>query len=195
MKRLLLLLFVCCTAFSCEQNDVIDTKVKIAKKVLDGVYIENINEWRILKYQNGDLVDWWGAPGVTPKPTDRYILLENNIPYAYYDEKCAWCDARLVWQADNIIFDIKNKFWGQETYDYNIIKYTEDNITLIETEQHARERSRYDDSWTRIYFVYERVDDNGDLFQKLKAAKSYTPEEYRKWWKENGCEHCGYYIE
>ena len=195
MRKILILFAICLCAISCEQNEFVDLKVKIKKEIPDGVYIES--DWRGLEYKNGDLYDWFGAPGVTATPTDHYILIENNIPYHYYDITCSFCDARLVELSNiNVIFDIKNKLWKeQNSFEYNIIKYTENNITLFETEQYARARSSSEDDWWREYIVFERVDDNGELFQKLKAAKSYTLEEYREWWKENGCERCGHYMD
>ena len=192
MKRLFILFAICLCAISCEQNNVIDTKVKIEKVIPDGVYIETLSWY----WKNND--DRLCCIGCKDPNITFYILIENNIPYRYVEEKCGYCNTRLIYKVNsNITVDIKDRLWkGPGSYEYNIIKYTENNITLFETKQHSRERhGDLGDQWCREYIVYERVDDNGELFQKLKATKSYTLEEYRKWWKENGCDRCGYYID
>lgn len=195
MKKLFILFAICLCAISCEQNDIIDTKVKIEKVIPDGIY--SYSKWRMLWYQNGELGYWESVLGSDEYSIIHkgYYLIENNIPYEYDIYTCRHCGTQLIVKSSfDITIDLKHKNWRINTKEYDIIKYTEDNITLIETVQSARGEDR-DNDYGREYFVLERVDDNGELFQKLKAAKSYTLEEYRKWWKENGCDRCGYYID
>ena len=161
----------------------------------DGIY--SYSKWRMLWYQNGELGYWESVLGSDEYSIIHkgYYLIENNTPYEYDIYTCRHCGTQLIDKSSfDITIDLKHKNWRITTKEYDIIKYTEDNITLIETVESARGEDR-DNDYGREYVVLERVDDNGELFQKLKAAKSYTLEEYRKWWKENGCEHCGYYID
>lgn len=194
MRKILILFAICSFAFSCEQNDDFDTKVKVSKEVSDGIY--TYSQWRMLWYRNGELAYWESILGNDWSTLiyKGYYLIENNIPYLYHIDTCRHCGTQLINKSSfDITIDLKRKYWRDNEIEYDIIKYTEGNITLIETKQSARGEDR-DNDYGREYFVLERVDDNGELFQKLKAAKPYTLEEWRKWWKENGCEHCGAYI-
>ena len=81
MKKLLILFAICLCAISCEQNDVIDTKVKIEKVIPDGVYIETLSWY----WKNND--DRLCCIGCKDPNITIYILIENNR-YGAWSYEC-----------------------------------------------------------------------------------------------------------
>lgn len=168
MKRLFLLLAICCTAVACEQTpDYL--KADIEKSVSDGWY--KYAGTQGVKYTDGKadgfetLYGWSGINSAT------YYKIEDMQLTGYRHGECSRCGAKAAFTF-SISYDFKNKIiQGDE-----ILKFNEDEIVLIEPMQEAIKRCKNDKDFWRSYRVYIRQTPNDELLSAFENASNSIEE-------------------
>lgn len=168
MKRLFLLLALCCVAVACEQTpDYL--RADIEKNVSDGWY--RYAGTQGVKYTNGvangfeTLYGWAGINSAT------YYKIEDMQLTGYRHAECSRCGTKAAFTF-SISYDLKNNIIeGDE-----ILKFNEDEIVLIEPMLEAIERCKNDKDFWRSYKVYTRQTPNNELLTAFENASNSTEE-------------------
>ena len=161
MKRLLLLLFVCCTAVACEQTPSY-MRIDIEKSVSDGWY--KYAGTRGIEYTDGKVNGMIDIEGGLLN-IRGYYRVENMVPIAYSINKCHTCGAQSAFTY-SIPFDLDNK----QIMGYEILQFNEDAIIYIEPLQIAIERCNNDKDFWRAYTVYTRKTPSDEELQAFESA-------------------------
>ncbi len=188
MKRLFLLLVVCCTAVQCEKFEIPEIEIDqaITRSDMNGYY-QNVTT-KYIKYENSKAVGFELAPPSQPWPIDRvgYFALEEDNVYYY-----------LVTSYTPPVYDVVQAFvsnpypspvdlnagkmaTGAENYKSDIHKLTRDTIILVEPISEAMKRCNSNKDYTRSYEVYVRITPDRELIKTFYSAAPMN--QYQSFW-------------
>ena len=129
MKRLFLLLAICCAAVACEQTpDYL--RADIEKNVSDGWY--RYAGMKGIKYVNGKVDQMSNVPSYNGKHTEVYYKVEDMKITRYNYAKCDGCGEQVA-STVSVSYDLKSKTIENE----ELLQFNEDAIIYIEPLQVA----------------------------------------------------------
>lgn len=185
MKRLFLLLAICCAAVACEQSEnsfVFPEVDEINANTADGIYQIATNTTYV-QYENGRPIRFG-----RPEDIDSYYPSTINV-YGYlrvedgkldllHEYECKECGAKKIfcWEYYSTPIDLQNRLIWENSME--IYKYTNDEIILIESIGKATKND--DQNFWRHFDVYKRIDDNKKFDSITYIKHSDNPQDQEK---------------
>ena len=198
MKRLFLLLALCCVAVACEQSEnsfVFPEVDEINANTADGIYQIATNTTYV-QYENGRPIRFG-----RPEDIDSYYPSTINV-YGYlrvedgkldllHEYECKECGAKKIfcWEYYHTSIDLQNRLIWQDAME--IYKLTNDDIILIEPIQEAIERCKDDKNFWRRYDVYKRIaeDERFNSITLIKHSDNPLEQERPDFCENNYCKN------
>ena len=188
MKRLTLLLCVCCIAFACEEFEIPEIEIdkKITRSDMNGYYQNVMTQY--IRYKDGVAVGFELAAPSQPWPIDRteYFALTENEVYYYLVTKYTppVYDVVQAFISDGysspIDLDNLKMATGKDSYKSDIQKLTTDTIILLEPVAEAMKRCKSNKDYTRSYDVYVKIAPDRDLIKTFYDA--FPISQYMDFW-------------
>lgn len=178
MKRLFLLLAICCAAVACEDFEIPESEIdrEITRSDMNGYY--KLTSSQRLIYKNGEAVGFELAPPSSSWPISQseYFVLTDNSAYYYlvttdtapvYDVVQAFISDEYTSPVDLAALKMAT---GKDTYMSDIHKLTRDTIILIEPVSEAIKRCKSNKDYNRSYEVYVKFTPERELIKTFYDA-------------------------
>lgn len=184
MKKLFLLLAICCAAVACEKFEIPDIEIdrEITRSSMNGYYQQVSHQF--LKYEDGKAVELKLVPDSPPWPISdtRYFVLDDMFATPYLSTKFENITQAFINDRHSSPVDLQalKMTSGWNSYMSDIHKLTNDTLILLEPVSEAIKRCKDDKNYTRSYNVYVRVSPSKDLLESFDNAMPMS--EYGSFW-------------
>lgn len=188
MKRLFLLLVICCTTVQCEDFEIPEIEIDqaITRSDMNGYY-QNVTI-KYIKYEDSKAVGFESATPSLPWPIDQvsyFALVEDEVYYYLVTSYTPPTkDVVEAFMSDPypspVDLNAGKMATGAESYKSDIHKLTHDTIILVEPISEAMKRCGSNKNYTRSYEVYARITPDRELIKTLGVA--YPMSYYQSFW-------------
>ncbi|MBR4149612.1 MAG: hypothetical protein IKT94_05715 [Rikenellaceae bacterium] len=184
MKKLLLLLALCCAAVACEREGHFDFSEvgELDPNTANGIYQIATNTSFVV-YENGIPVRFGSSSELDdyyPSTLNvfSYIRIQNGKLDLLHEYQCKQCgDSKIFcWEYYSTPIDLQNRLIWENSME--IYKYTNDEIILIESIGKATKNDSQ--NFWRCFDVYKRIDDNKKFDSITYIKHSDNPQDQEK---------------